>query len=53
MNMGQMVNDIKVAIDCKVPVTHYGRTGGVIPTVEELTAEIARAQAAFPGAAVC
>ncbi|MFA6730169.1 MAG: 3-methyl-2-oxobutanoate dehydrogenase subunit VorB [Eubacteriales bacterium] len=42
MNMGQMINDVKVAIDCKIPVTHYGRTGGVIPTVEELTAEILR-----------
>ncbi|MBR4799643.1 MAG: 3-methyl-2-oxobutanoate dehydrogenase subunit VorB [Clostridia bacterium] len=42
MNMGQMVNDVKVAIDCRVPVTHYGRTGGVIPTVKEITDEIVR-----------
>ena len=42
MNMGQMVNDVKVATDCRVPVTHYGRTGGVIPTVKEITDEIMR-----------
>lgn len=42
MNMGQMVNDVKVATDCKRPVTHFGRTGGVIPTVGEITDEIVR-----------
>jgi 2-oxoglutarate ferredoxin oxidoreductase subunit alpha len=42
MNMGQMVNDIKVAIDCKIPVTHFGRTGGVIPSVDEIFGEIVR-----------
>lgn len=40
MNMGQMVNDVKVAIDCKRPVKHFGRTGGVIPTPEEILDEI-------------
>ncbi len=40
MNMGQMVNDVKVAIDCVVPVTHYGRTGGMIPTVDEIKNEL-------------
>lgn len=42
MNMGQMVNDVKVAINCKIPVTHYGRTGGVIPTVNEIADEVTR-----------
>ena len=42
MNMGQMINDIKVAIDCKIPVTHFGRNGGVIPTVDEIFGEIKR-----------
>lgn len=40
MNMGQMVNDVKVAINCKRPVKHFGRTGGVIPTPEEILEEI-------------
>ena len=42
MNMGQMVNDIKVAIDCKVPVEHFGRTGGMVPTVDEIYEQIVR-----------
>ena len=40
MNMGQMVNDIKIAIDCKKKVYHYGRTGGMIPSPEEILAKI-------------
>lgn len=49
MNMGQMVNDVKVATDCRVPVTHCGRTGGVIPTVKEITEEIMRLSAKKEG----
>ncbi|HPE94849.1 MAG TPA: 3-methyl-2-oxobutanoate dehydrogenase subunit VorB [Bacillota bacterium] len=40
MNMGQMVNDVKLAVDCKKPVTHFGHTGGVIPTPDEIVSEI-------------
>ncbi len=40
MNMGQMVDDVKLALDCKIPVSFYGRTGGVIPTPNEVLAEI-------------
>ncbi|HAN20214.1 MAG: 3-methyl-2-oxobutanoate dehydrogenase subunit VorB [Clostridiales bacterium GWF2_36_10] len=40
MNMGQMVNDIKVAINCKKNVYHFGRTGGVIPTPDEILTNI-------------
>lgn len=36
MNMGQMLDDVKVAINCSRPVKHFGRTGGVIPTPEEI-----------------
>ncbi|MBR7183984.1 MAG: 3-methyl-2-oxobutanoate dehydrogenase subunit VorB [Clostridia bacterium] len=40
LNMGQMVDDVKVAIDCARPVSFYGRTGGVMPSAEEVLAEI-------------
>lgn len=40
MNMGQMLGDVKLAIDCARPVTHFGRTGGMIPTPEEIFAQI-------------
>ncbi len=36
MSNGQMVNDIKLAIECKIPVHFYGRSGGVVPGVNEL-----------------
>lgn len=32
MNMGQMIDDVKLALDCRLPVEFYGRTGGVIPS---------------------
>jgi len=35
-----MVDDVKVAIDCARPVSFYGRTGGVMPSSEEVLAEI-------------
>ena len=40
MSMGQMVDDVKLAIDCKVPVHFFGRTGGIIPTPAEVLGEI-------------
>ena len=40
MSMGQMVEDVKLATECKKPVHFYGRTGGVIPTPAEVQAEI-------------
>ncbi len=40
MSMGQMVDDVKLSIDCKVPVHFFGRTGGIIPTPTEVLGEI-------------
>ena len=40
MSMGQMVDDIKLAINCSKPVAFFGRTGGVIPTPAEVLSEI-------------
>lgn len=34
MNLGQMVEDVRLAANGKVKVEHYGRTGGIIPTPE-------------------
>ncbi len=36
LNAGQMVEDVRLAIEGKVPVEHYGRMGGIIPTPEEV-----------------
>lgn len=36
LSMGQMVEDVKLAVECKVPVEHYGRVGGMIHTPGEV-----------------
>ncbi|MDP4133520.1 MAG: 3-methyl-2-oxobutanoate dehydrogenase subunit VorB [Bacillota bacterium] len=36
MSMGQMIEDVKLAVSGKAPVEFYGRTGGMIPTPEEI-----------------
>ena len=43
MNMGQMLGDVKLAIDCAKPVSHFGRTGGMIPTPDEILVHIKKA----------
>ena len=36
MSMGQMVDDVRLAVNGKCPVRFFGRTGGVIPTPNEI-----------------
>jgi 2-oxoglutarate ferredoxin oxidoreductase subunit alpha len=36
MNAGQMVEDVRLGVNGKVPVGFYGRMGGIIPTAEEI-----------------
>lgn len=40
MSMGQMVDDVKLAAECKIPVSFFGRTGGMIPTPAQVLGEI-------------
>ncbi len=40
MNMGQMIEDVRLAVGNSVPVEFFGRTGGVIPTPDEVLAQI-------------
>lgn len=40
MNMGQMVDDVRLAVNGERPVEFYGRTGGVIPTPGEVLGKI-------------
>jgi len=42
MSMGQMVEDVRLAIEGKAPVYFYGRCGGNIPSQEEVFAEVKR-----------
>ncbi|WP_316572479.1 3-methyl-2-oxobutanoate dehydrogenase subunit VorB [Neobacillus sp. YIM B06451] len=41
MSAGQMVEDVRLAVEGRAPVEFYGRTGGVVPTQEEIFAKIA------------
>ncbi len=36
MSAGQMIEDIKLAVECNIPVEHFGRMGGIIPSPEEV-----------------
>lgn len=42
MNMGQMVEDVRLAAEGAAPVEFFGRTGGVIPTPAEVFEEVRR-----------
>ena len=40
MNMGQMVEDIRLIVAGRKPVRFYGRTGGIVPTPKEVLQKI-------------
>jgi 2-oxoglutarate ferredoxin oxidoreductase subunit alpha len=40
MNAGQMVEDVRLAVNGKKPVHFYGRMGGIIPSPEEVLASL-------------
>lgn len=40
MNAGQMLEDVKLAVNGKCPVYFYGRMGGMIPSPEEILNEL-------------
>ena len=40
MSLGQMVDDVKIAANGACPVIFYGRTGGMIPGVNEILGQI-------------
>jgi len=42
MNSGQMLEDVRLAVQGRVPVEFYGRMGGVVPFTEEILHEIQR-----------
>ncbi|BCS81453.1 3-methyl-2-oxobutanoate dehydrogenase subunit VorB [Anaerocellum diazotrophicum] len=36
MNLGQMIEDVKLSVEGKKTVHFYGRTGGMVPTIQEI-----------------
>jgi len=40
LSNGQMLEDVRLTLDGKVPVDFYGRAGGNVPTVEEVHSQV-------------
>ena len=45
MSAGQLVEDVRLAVDGRTPVFFHGRTGGMVPTPGEVVDELRRAWA--------
>ncbi|HEX7951350.1 MAG TPA: 3-methyl-2-oxobutanoate dehydrogenase subunit VorB [Candidatus Limnocylindrales bacterium] len=45
LSAGQMVEDVRLAVEGRVPVFFHGRTGGMVPTPGEVVDELRRAWA--------
>ena len=42
INAGQMVEDVRLAVEGRCPVAHYGKMGGIVPTPDELIQALAK-----------
>jgi 2-oxoglutarate ferredoxin oxidoreductase subunit alpha len=42
MNSGQMLEDVRLAVNGRTPIEFYGRLGGVVPFPDEILDEIKR-----------
>ena len=40
MSHGQMVDDVRLAVNGRIPVEFYGRNGGILPTQDEIMQQI-------------
>jgi pyruvate/2-oxoacid:ferredoxin oxidoreductase alpha subunit len=49
MSNGQMVDDVRLALDGVRPVDFYNRMGGNAPSADEVMAVVRASAAAYPG----
>jgi 2-oxoglutarate ferredoxin oxidoreductase subunit alpha len=49
MNAGQMVEDVRLAVEGRCPVQFYGRMGGIVPLVDEVLPALEKFDAALGG----
>ncbi len=49
LSAGQLVEDVRLAIEGSVPVFHHGRMGGMVPSPDEVVAAMRRAWSVTPG----
>ncbi|MCF7926265.1 MAG: 3-methyl-2-oxobutanoate dehydrogenase subunit VorB [Candidatus Izimaplasma sp.] len=40
MNTGQMIDDVKIVNEGKLPIHFYGRSGGIVPEAEEIVEKV-------------
>jgi 2-oxoglutarate ferredoxin oxidoreductase subunit alpha len=48
MNSGQMLEDVRLAVNGRTPIEFYGRLGGVVPFPDEILGEIQRVSGETP-----
>jgi 2-oxoglutarate ferredoxin oxidoreductase subunit alpha len=49
MNAGQMVEDVRLAVEGRCPVRFYGRMGGIVPLSDEILPELEKLNEAVVG----
>jgi len=49
MSAGQMLEDVRIAVEGNCPVEFYGRMGGVVPLPDEIQGALYRAIGPLPG----
>ncbi len=49
LSMGQMVEDVRLAVEGRRPVSFYGRVGGNVPTADELVNQMAKLEGVTHG----
>jgi 2-oxoglutarate ferredoxin oxidoreductase subunit alpha len=42
LSAGQMIEDVRLATNCRVPITFFGRLGGIVPLPEDILEEITK-----------
>jgi pyruvate/2-oxoacid:ferredoxin oxidoreductase alpha subunit len=48
LSTGQMIEDVKLAVSCGIPVDFYGRSGGNVPSPQELVGAIRKLREDHP-----
>jgi pyruvate/2-oxoacid:ferredoxin oxidoreductase alpha subunit len=49
LSVGQMVEDVRLAVQGRCPVAFYGRQGGMVPSAEEIVDQVIAFRESLPG----
>jgi 2-oxoglutarate ferredoxin oxidoreductase subunit alpha len=42
LSAGQMIEDVRLATHCRLPISFFGKMGGVVPLPEDILGELDR-----------